>query len=63
MNQALQSFENTQNQHTLLFHEGQHNILDGVEDMDDIFGVHEEETNRKNDEDETKIKKRKTPKK
>ncbi len=28
---------------TLILHEGKHGILDGVEDMDDIFGVPDEE--------------------
>lgn len=27
----------------LILHEGKHGILDGIEDMDDIFGVHDEE--------------------
>jgi hypothetical protein len=44
MIQAMRGCEVVQNPQPMIFHEGQYDILDGLEDLDDIFGVREEET-------------------
>ncbi|MCH1978160.1 hypothetical protein MCG44_00110 [Lawsonibacter sp. OA9] len=38
---------------TLILHEGKHGVLDGVEDMDDIFGVPDEERHHRHRHEES----------
>lgn len=56
MNQSIQSRENSQTSQPMILHEGDHSILDGLEDMDDIFGIHEDEANQMHDTEERKTK-------
>lgn len=62
MNQVMWSQENAQSQWTRVFHEGHHDILNGIEDMDDIFGIQHEKDDVRHQAKELNGKKIKEPK-
>lgn len=57
MNKAIDRYEGMEMPPIIILHEGHHDILDGVEDMDDIFGLNDGENQQFDEKKKEKPKK------